>query len=243
MEEIQRYFKIYFDEGGNNNLKYYIEEENLDSYWEFIPLLVQGYIRCLNNLKTVSGHDKNTSDLFYKIVKRILLLSYENIDSIEKCFKDDNSFNILSYLIGKDIETKKGEAFLSEVFNSFIETKNRNEITADVDVKYEIKISTNGRVVMYCVSPKISNFIQIQSYIIMIAHLLPRLNSFKSFIFLLNYMIEIDKEVEKNDYSSVLGMANIIKNASNNFRLIADQYVEEDGNDDFAKLKLCLPRL
>ena len=241
MQEIERYFKIYFDEGGNNNMRYYIEEKSIDSEWEFIPLLTQGYVRCLNNLKKGFGHDMEASELFHNIIRRILLLSYENIDLINRDFNDNLNFNILKFLIGKDTETRADGSFLSKIFDAFSETDNKDEITANVNVKYEIKIGTKGHAVMYHVSFRINSFIQFQSYIIMLSHLLPRLKNFKSFIFFLNYMIEIDKEIEKNDYTSTFGMANIIKNASNNFRKTAIQWINEDDNDDFAKLILCVP--
>jgi len=235
------YFKIFFDEGGNDNALYYIEEEYVNSYLELIPLLIQGYIRCLNNLKKTFGHDKESSEFLLSFVERILMLSNRNIDLIRDYFNESDSFNVLNFIIDKDTENMGDEAFLHKIFSSFSETKNKNEIVANVNIKYEIKIGQNGNAVMYDVSFRINNFIQVQSYIRMLAHLLPRLNNFKMFLFFLSYMIEIDKEIIKNDYTSAFGMANIIKNSSNNFREIVNVWISQDDNDDFSDLELCIP--
>ena len=221
-------------------MKYYVEEAHISSYWEYIPLLAQGYVRCLNNLKKTFSHDKEASGLLLGIERRISLLSSRNIGLIKSCFNDNSSFNVLKFLIDKDTETAE-EAVLYKLFSSFSETKNKNEITANINVKYEIKIGPNGHAVMYDVSFRINSFIQIQSYIIMLAHILPRFNNYKSFLFFLGYMIEIDKEIQKNDYTSVFGMANIIKDSSNNFRKTVNVWIEQDDSGEFDKLLVCLP--
>ena len=195
MQKPERYFKVYFDEGENGNMKYCVEEKNIDSEWEFIPLLVQGYVRCLGCLKKWwFGHDKEASEFLLGIVSKILLLFFENIDLILNQLKTDANFNVLNFLIDKDTGNQGEDAFLGKIFHSFSETKNRNEIFANVHSKYEIKISPHGPVVMYNVF-LMNSFIQVQSFVAMLSHLLPRLNKAKSFIFFLCYMVETNKNM------------------------------------------------
>ncbi len=240
MNELERYIKVSFDIGDNaNNIAYSVEEKNLNSEFEYIPLLAQGYVRCIFSLKYgFFKHDESATKVLRVLVREILSLSADNIVEIKSGFNLDSKFDVTSLLKNK---SEKGGGNFHSFISSFERVQNEKELPASVSVNYEIKIDSKGSMVMYHTPARMTNIIQIQAYVLMLAYLLSRFGGFDSFLFFYNYMIEIENQISSNNYKSVFGMKNIIRNATSNFRKIVAGWENTRENDLLTVF--CLPRL
>lgn len=246
MKELERFVKISFDEGGKNNTKYFWEESHTETELEIIPLLVQGYVRCLNTCKSsFFSHDKKESETLHYIIRRILLVAWKNIDLIQENYeKFGYKFDIIEFI--KMLDKKWEIEEVLSILDAFQRTDNIKEISSNVYVKYEVKVGERGTVIMYHPSRRINSFIQITSYIILLKTLLPRLNNFNVLMFFIKYMVEVDKAIEVIDYTSIKGMARIIKIATYSMKEIVEGLLKECKNDQsyqyFKYLSLSLTR-
>ena len=231
--------KIFF-----NKSNYFIEENDINCEWEIIPLLVQGYLRCLNCLKNpIRGQDEQATADFLYIIREILSIFRENMDFIENNISNQD-FNIIGFLKDTDNNGSK-KPYLSKIFDYFddIESKdNIDNIDSYSCIKYEIKL---GPVVMYHIPISVGNYMQIYAYLFMFKKLLPLLNKKNAFTFFLIYMVKINNLILKTrKYSTIFGMMSIIRDSSKEMKELIDgmnEVGEIDNNDDFAKLRLCLP--
>ncbi len=157
---------------------------NINGVWEIIPLLTQGYIRCLNNLKhKIKGQDLEASEEFILTIRRALIILYKNFEFIKNNLTNPK-FDIIDFLKLED--NKSGNSLIYKVFEYSQEIK--NEATSNTFFKYEIKIGPIGPVVMYSGSLQMANFHQVCSYLLLFKHHLPRIKNWKYFLFFLQYI-------------------------------------------------------
>lgn len=240
MQPLERFFKVYFD-GRGHNLKYYIEEKNINTESSSIILLTQGHIRSLNLI-----YEQKIATMLHDVMRRILVLSIENQKLIEDEFRNSD-FNIVDFLINREKQDYKTDnIFLGPFFNNFIETKNVHEVTTNVYIKYEI----NMGMVFQKISLHLNDLIIFQTYIIMLKHLLPRLPNAKAFFFFIFYIFYIENEIDENknkNRRSPFWMASILKNASNNFLVFLDKWTMHDDGDSSGYVEtlrvFCVPEL